>query len=194
MAPAIPCLVILSIYGVKNVFWIIDRHTTGSARNTLAGLVVAAVLIFFSFNVVYFLEQFRIVTPLQYVSGKISRDQYIEKFRPEYAAIQHANVFLSPNAKILSLFIGKRGYYSTREMSFDINLFTSAIRNSSSPEELHSYLIDSGLTHLLIRFDMFDNWCNHNLDQKEKQMVTELLSIRDSLLFEKNGHGLYKVL
>ena len=194
IAPAIPCLVILSIYGIKNIFVFIDRYAAGSARHVITGLSIATVLILFSFNVFYILKQFRIVTPVQYICGKISRDQYIEKFRPEYAAIQHANIFLSPDAKILSLFIGRRGYYSDREMSFDINLFKTAIRNSASPAENHSNLIDMGFTHLLIRFDMFDSWCHHNLDQKEKQMVTELLSIKDSLLFEKNGHGLYKLL
>ena len=68
-----------------------------------------------------------------------------------------------------------------------------SIRNSASPEEIHSNLIDMGFTHLLIRFDMFDNWCNHNLDQKEIQMVIRLLSDRNSLLYTKNGHGLYKL-
>jgi len=194
MAPAIPCLVILSIYGIKNVFGFIDRHAAGSIKNLIRGLFMVAVLVFFSLNAIYILEQFRIVTPFQYASGKLSRDQYIEKFRPEYACIHHANTFLSPDARILSLFIGKRGYYSDREMSFDINLFKTAIRNSASPKEMHSNLIDMGFSHLLIRFDMFDNWCNHNLDQKEKQMVIELLSFRNSLLIEKNGHGLYKLL
>lgn len=193
IAPAIPCLVILSIYGVKNIFLIIDRHVTGKARNVITGLSVAAVLIFFSLNAVYISDQFRTVMPFQYVSGKISKDQYIEKFRPEYAVIQHANVFLPPDARILSLFIGGREYYSDRKMSFDIDLFQSSIRNSVSPEKIRSNLIDSGFSHLLIRFDMFDNWCNHNLDQKEIQMVTRLLSDRNLLLYAKNGHGLYKL-
>lgn len=194
MSPAIPCLVILSIYGMKNIFFIIDRYAVGSTRNVVKGLLVATVLFFFSFNAAYILEQFRIIMPFQYLSGNLSRDQYIEKFRPEYAAIQHANLLLSPNDKLLALFIGKRGYYSEREMSFDIDMFKSSIRKSASPEALHLNLIDMGFTHLLIRFDMFENWCNRNLDQKEKQMVIGLLSIKNSLLFEKNGHGLYKLL
>jgi len=193
IAPAIPFLVILSIYGIKNIFLIIDRYATGKARNVIKGLSVAAVLIFFSFNACYISEQFRIVTPFQYISGKISKDQYIEKRRPEYAVIHHANVFLPPDARILSLFIGGREYYSNKEMAFDINLFKSSIRNSASPEEMNSNLIDIGFSHLLIRFDMFDDWCNHNLDQMEIQMVTRLLSDRNSLLYTKNGHGLYKL-
>jgi hypothetical protein len=194
IGPAIPGLVILSIFGIKNVFGLIDRYAAGSIGNVIRGLSLITVLVFFSFNAIYILEQFRIVTPFQYASGKLSRDQYIEKFRPEYASIHHANTFLSPDARILSLFIGKRGYYSDRAMSFDINILKTAIRNAASPAEIHSNLIDIGFTHLLIRFDMFDNWCNHNLDQKEKQMVIDLMSFRDSLLIEKNGHGLYKLL
>ena len=145
IAPAIPCLVILSIYGMKNILLTIDRYITGNARKIITGLSILAILILFSYNAVYILEQFRIVMPFQYISGKISRDQYIEKFRPEYAAIHHANSVLPSDAKILSLFIGGRVYYSDRNMVSDIHLFQAIIHGSASTEEAHSTLIDQVL-------------------------------------------------
>ena len=195
VAPAIPCLAILSMFGVKNIFLIISERFAGNTRRVIMGLSLIAVLLPFSFNAVYIIEQFRVVAPFEYLSGNVSRNQYIERFRPEYAAIQHANNFLPSDAKILSLFIGGRGYYSEREMifDFDLGLFQTLIHTSDVPEKMRATLTDRGFTHLLIRFDMFENWCHNNLNQKEKQMVIDFLSIGESLLFAKNGHGIYKL-
>jgi hypothetical protein len=195
IVPAVPCLVILSVVGLKKIFGLIQERFTGKARQVVTGLSLIIVMLPFYLNANYIVQQFRTVAPFEYLGGYISRDQYIEKFRPEYAAINHANVFLPPDAKILSLFIGGRGYYSEREMIFDFNmaLFQPLIHTSDLPEKVRSTLTELGFTHLLIRFDMFDNWCHNNLDQKEKQMVIDFLSTEGSLLFAKNGHGLYKL-
>ena len=152
------------------------------------------VLLLFSGNTIYTIEQFRSVAPIQYLRGHVSRDQYIEKFRPEYAAIRHANDALPSDAVILSLFIGRRGYYSEREMFFDIDPFHTVIEKSNSAEELRAKLADRGLTHLLIRFDMFDNWLHNNLDGNKKQIVIDFISDKTIFLFAKNGHGLYQLL
>ena len=50
IAPAIPCLVILSIYGMKNIFLIIDRHIAERAGNVITGLSVATVSDLFQFK------------------------------------------------------------------------------------------------------------------------------------------------
>ncbi len=193
IAPAIPCLVILSMFGLKNIFLYADKLFDGNARRVASGISVMIVLLILGSNMTYIIKQFQIVAPFQYLSGNISRNHYIEKFRPEYSAIWHANDFLPAEAKILSLFIGNRGYYSDKEMLFDIDLFHSTVQKSDSPEELHAHLAKLGLTHLLIRLDMFDNWTHNNLNKKKKQLVINFLDLKTSLLFSKNGHNLYRL-
>ena len=193
IAPVIPFLVILSMSGLKNVLLFVGKLLAGKASRIARGISLMTVLLMLGSNVTYISKQFQIIAPFQYLSGSISRNHYIEKFRPEYAAMRHANNFLSPEAKILSLFIGNRGYYSDREMLFDINLFHSAVQKSDSAEELHTHLVNLGITHLLIRLDMFDNWSHSNLNKMEKQLVTNFLGLKTSLLFAKNGHVLYRL-
>ncbi|RLC05218.1 MAG: hypothetical protein DRH90_06515 [Deltaproteobacteria bacterium] len=193
IAPVIPCLVILSMFGLKNIFLFVCKLFDGKPKYIAGGISLMTVLLMLSGNMTYIIEQFQIVTPFQYLSGNISRDDYIEKFRPEYAAIRHINGFLPSEAKILSLFIGDRGYYSDREMLFDINLFHSTVQKSDSAEELHTHLVNLGLTHLLIRLDMFDNWSHNNLNKMEKQLVINFLDLKTSRLFAENGHDLYQL-
>ena len=193
IAPVIPCLVILSMFGLKNIFLHLGKLFEGKARRVAAGISVVTVLLILGGNMTYMIKQFQIVAPFQYLRGNISRHDYIEKFRPEYAAIRHANLFLPADAKILSLFIGNRGYYSDREMLFDINLFHAAVQKSDSPEELQAQCVNLGLTHVLIRLDMFNNWIHNNLNKMKKQLVINFLNSRTSLLFSKNGHNLYRL-
>ena len=194
IAPVIPCLVILSMFGLKNIFLLVGKLSEGKSKR-VAGIVslMAAVTLIFGGNMTYIIKQFQIVSPFQYLNGDISRNHYIEKFRPEYAAIRYANDFLPSDAKILALFIGDRGYYSDREMRFDIHLFHSTVQKSDSAEDLQMHLVNLGLTHLLIRLDMFDNWSHNNLNKMEKQLVINFLNLKTFRLFEKNGHTLYQL-
>ncbi len=171
IAPAIPCLVVLSMFGLNNIFSFIGNRFAGDLRRIFMGITLAVVALLFSLNAAYVTEQFQILTPIQYQNGTIKRDQYIEKYRPEYAAIQYANDMLPPTTKILALFIGSRGYYSDREMHFDLDLFHSVVQQSDSIEDMRTKFVEFGFSHILIRFDMLDNWCNNRLDQIKKQMV-----------------------
>lgn len=70
--------------------------------------------------------------PLDYLTGKMTRDEYIQSFRPAYAAFQYANAHLSSDAKIFGLFMGGRGYYSDRYISFQDVLLYKAVRDAAS--------------------------------------------------------------
>ena len=141
---------------------------------------------------IYIAQQFKIVTPFQFLGGHVSRDAYIERYRPEYAAIRHANASLPSDARILSLFIGRRGYYSDREMVFDIDGFHAFIQQSTSVEELSVKLSGWGVTHLLMRFDMFEQWVITNLDNDQRRLVSDFFNRELTFIFGKNGHGLYQ--
>ncbi|MCP4693575.1 MAG: glycosyltransferase family 39 protein, partial [Desulfobacterales bacterium] len=88
VGPIIPPLVILSIMGLAELSAMIrDRFSPCVARGAVAGVIIAFSFLF-SFNVVYLFEQFRIVDPAGCISGRVTRDEYIEKRRPEYAALR----------------------------------------------------------------------------------------------------------
>ena len=193
VAPVIPILVILSMFGLNNISGLLgERFSRNNVR--IAGVIVlVSVSLMFSTNIRYVIDQFKVVTPVAYVSGRISRDNYIERFRPEYAAIKYSNDHLKGDINILSLFIGGRGYYIDNETHFDIEPLRSAVMQSGTQGEIGLNLRRLGFTHVLLRRDMFNNWCHNNLSKEQIGLVADFFKEKGRLLFSKDGHDLYRL-
>ena len=193
IAPVIPPLVMLSSLGLHNIFSLL------SARfSVLSGGILSFCFFFFfaviiSINGIYVFQQFRLVNPVGYLRGDIGRDEYIEKYRPEYAAIKYANNNLSKDAKILCFFLGNRRYYSDREMLFDVTILKNSLKRSDKPEIIVSDMKKKGITHLIIWYDMFNKWANNNFNEDERVLLDRFFKENTALLFSKGGHGLYEL-
>jgi hypothetical protein len=192
IGPAIPPLVILSILGLQNIAGVVQARLKGFSNKIYLCIISVVVLFFLSLNFHYILDQYRWVQPSKYLKGELDRDQYIEKFRPEYAVIKFANHHLPPDARILSVFLGNRSYYSDREMRFDYDqFFRPTFKQEHSDQKILARFKNNGITHLLIRFDAFNSWVGNNFDDSEKQRIVHFFDHYTILLFSKNGHGLY---
>jgi hypothetical protein len=193
IGPIIPSLVILSVFGLHEIITVINKKYSGNTRAILEGCVFAFVAFLVSLNAVYIIKQFNIIDPMSYISGRVGRDEYIEKYRPEYAAINYANHNISDNAKIMCMFLGNRSYYIDREVVFHYNLVSKAIIKKDSPEIIFINLKKRKITHLLIRYDLFSKWVEDNYNEREKEVINKYFRKHTSLLFSKNGHGLYQL-
>ena len=192
IGPAIPPLVILSILGIQNIAGMIKARFNGSSNRVYLGIISVLALFFLVLNFHYILGQYRWVQPFKYLSGEWSRDQYIENFRPEYAAIKFANHHLPPGAKILGVFLGNRSYYSDREMRFDYDHFIRhTFKQEHSDEKILARFKNNGINYFLIRFDAFNSWVANNFDNGEKQRIIHFFDNYTILLFSKNGYGLF---
>ncbi|MFO7665587.1 MAG: glycosyltransferase family 39 protein [Desulfobacterales bacterium] len=190
IAPVIPPLVMLSVMGLHNIFSLLKTRFPVSSDRMLLFCFFLFFAVIISFNAVYVFQQFRLVTPVEYLRGDIGRDEYIEKYRPEYAAIKYANGNLPADAKILCLFLGNRSYYSDREMLFDYSILIHSIKNGNM---ISSDLRKKGITHLLMWYDMFNKWANNNFNTDEKDSLSRFFKENTTLLFSKGGHGLYEL-
>lgn len=195
IAPIIPPLVILSVMGLYKIYRF-GKKEYGEVGGKIRGGIVLMLVGFMLFlNIRYIAEQFRYIAPLSYISGRVGRDEYIEKYRPEYAAMQYANRNLSDRTKIFGIFLGSRGYYSDREIIFfNIKSFQKTIGNAVSAEMLLNDLKEKGITHLMIGFDLFNGWVNSNIDERGKMVLRKFINNHLHLLFSKGGYGLYKCL
>ena len=191
IGPVIPALVVLSMLGLNDLTTIVRKHFASNSKTIWLAAVNLVVLSFFCLNIFYLFQQYRIVNPLSFIEGRVERDAYIERYRPEYAAIQFANKHLPDDAKILGIFLGRRGYYCDRDMIFDFELFKKSVQQSVSPEDLTAILKKSGITHLLVRFDLFNQWAESQFNPREKAIIRGFFNNQASRLFSKAGHGLF---
>ena len=184
---------LLSVIGLYQTDTWIRHKWTGTRRRVGFGLVAVAVTGLLALNAHYLVKQFRYVDPISYLSGQIGRDNYIKKYRKEYAAIQFINHQLPPNTRLLALYLGKRIYYSDREMVSNDALFKKLIAAASSADALAETLRSRDFTHLLIRFDYFRYFIFDYLSEEKRNVFRDFLETRTHQLFSEGVYYVFEI-
>jgi hypothetical protein len=130
---------------------------------------------------------------MSYLSGRLDRETYIERYRPEYPTIKYLNKNLASSSKILALFLGNRLYYSDREIIFGDSLFRNTVNRANISKSILKELRQQKITHLLIRYDIFNTWSNRQLDEETKEILHSFFKNYTHRLFSKAGYGLYQL-
>jgi len=181
IAPTIPPLVILAVHGLNNLTALAADRWARAPGWFVPGCTVLLATLMLSVNTAYIIKQFDYVDPFSYMGGKISRNEYIARYRPEYRAFQYANRNLPDDVKVLALFLGNRSYYSDRELFFGDNLFKKIVKKSNSSDMIGAEIQRLGITHLLIV----------QFNEKEKKRLGTFLDRNLNRLFSQSGYGLF---
>lgn len=189
ISPIIPPLVILSVFGLKNIFEVVRALHTNTAKRLGLGLLFLMLTFSFTLNAYYVISQFRYVDPLNYLNGTLSRDDYISKYRHEYPAMQYVNKHLPSDAVILFIFLGKRGYYCDRKYVLGEGKLGQLVEKSNDPKEVFSELNGIGITNLLINYDIFQKWVKNNLTKEKQGVLKQFFEKYVKLLYYKDGFG-----
>ena len=188
ISPIIPPLIILSVFGMHNISKSI--HSIGSrGKKLIAGACMGgAVFACLAYNSAYLADQFRYVQPLDYLSGNVSRHEYIAKYRFEYPAIRYINEHLSSDAKILFFFMGKRGYYCDREyVPESQSLLSRFIQEGMTPEDIYRAYITMQATHMLVQKDFFIKWANEVFNADQIYILQNFMQGYLDMEFSANG-------
>lgn len=190
VAAIIPPLVVLATYCLFAVRkMLVERNKSALAGNAFVAVVL---ITYFVPNALYAKRLYEKIEPLSYLSGELTRDQYIQKYRPEYAAIRLANTLVADDARVFGLYLGDRRYYFSVSATLDNELFIALARNAQSGDEIALRLAQARFTHMLIRTDIFNLW----LGQADAATQTKVGAfVRDylSVLEMQEGYGLYEI-
>ena len=192
-APIFPPLAVLSMYGlchIRESFLGINIQLSDFVRKII---YFAIIFVMLCLNAKYMIERFNYVQPMAYLTGKLSRDEYIQRFRPEYASMQYANRNLTKKDRILGVYMGKRGYYSDIDIVFSLDLLKNLANKAKSPEDIAKGLKKRSITHLLVNYELFNFWVKkYNLH--EKQMLKDFFKKLTVTEFSKDKNGLLRVM
>ncbi len=197
IVPSLPALVILATYGLHNLAQQFQRahNYIKHQRSIIMGCILVSI---FLINVIYIATQYKLIAPLSYLTGKVSRDEYIAKFRTEYPIQQYTNEHLTDGDKILAIYVGNRGYYFDFPVIFDPNgnrsLLGDLIFSSNSPSELTQKLLDKGFSHLFIRFELFTEVANKNLPLEKINLFNTFLTQNTKRLTANKEYGLFQLI
>ena len=193
LLPVVPGFIVLAVMGIYNCRAFIGALRAPGARYagylTLAAVVVAM----FGLNADYIVKRYHHLEPWDYLRGRITRDAYIAKRRPEYPLVQYANTRLAPDASILALFLGQRRYYFDRDVVFSEGWIAHAVTHSQTPEDIGPHLKSRGITHLMVRKDLFRRWIGFALSPREIDRLELFWETQTIKLKELNGFALFKI-
>jgi hypothetical protein len=183
----VPPLVALLTYGVFNLYLRI-KHPA---------YVVAVLLCFAAWHGSYLWRYFAAAEPLPYLTGRESREEYLLRMLPEYAAFRYIGRETPASAKIYLLFIGRRAYYCERDYFHDSGdlpgYLLGAVRGAKEPETIEKTLRQLKVTHLMAREDLLAAFLSHNLTPDQAKIWNEFALTRLKPVFRERGYAVYQL-
>lgn len=193
ISPIIPPLVILSVLGFKRLQERISEKIVINYRQFYKFLVTFFTFLFLFSNFIYLIEQFNYVKPFGFIRGKVSRDDYITTFRPEYPVIQYVNKNLPQESKILGVFLGNRRYYSDRDMVFNDKLLMKSVISKKYSGKILNEIKRRSITHMIIWEPFFIQWVRTNYTKKELIDLQTFFNQHTKILYTHGGYTLYQL-
>lgn len=185
--PIVPPLVVLAVYGVHNIYLRIRRPW----------ILFAALLVLLLPNGVYLWRHFERVSALDFLRGKESREAYLARVVPDYAVFKYVNEHLPAKAKIYLLFMGRRAYYCRRDCFHDPGdnpwILVRMVRQAESGGKLNAKLRDRGITHLLIRDELFARFMVNNLSPEQLSVWNSFAREHLRGLFNVQGYSVFGI-
>jgi len=194
VGPILVPLAILSVYGMRQAVRLLEGRcrTRSVRRRTALPLVLVALTL--APNFFYLARQFEIVRPLDYLTGRVGREEYIARHRKDYPAFQFINTALPQEVKILGLYMGNRLYYADRPLVFGNRFFKQAISRAGSPEGLAGLLQERGFSHILLRGDILGLVAAETMTPRDLAVFQGFIQGHTRTLFSRDGFFVMEIL
>jgi hypothetical protein len=202
--PVLPFLAILAVMGLKDL---VDKLGEGTIKSPLISrkkmksiakfIIFPTIVIFLIFNLLYLKERTNIIKPFPYISGQETRDAFLKRHLLHYDAVKYINNNLPNDAKVFTMFLGRRGYYLDRayenESSFGMSTIRHMVNSSTDEEKFKDFLRSMDVTHILMRTDLVYNYLKDNFSTEEINRFMNLVKKYWKLLYEYNGHSVWDI-
>jgi hypothetical protein len=200
--PTIPFFPILAVMGIKDLADKLQEKTlyfsSRSAKNitSMVRIVIfTSVAVFLMFNLLYLKNRISIIKPFAYVLGQETEEAFLKRHLLHYDGVRYINANLPVDARIFTMFLGRRGYYLERayrnEPSFGMNTINQMVNSSTHPEKFVEYIRSMDVTHILMRTELFDNYLKNNFSEKKIKRFMGLVKKHWKLLYEYNGYAVW---
>jgi hypothetical protein len=201
--PVLPFLAIITVMGIKDLLDKLEERRLYSNRRVGKHIgsitkifIFSSVAILLMLNLYYLKKRTEIINPIPYVLGEETREAFLKRHLLHYPAVKFINEKLPEDAKILTMFLGRRGYYLNRvyknESSFGMNTIREMLKNAEYEENFERYVRSMNVTHILMRSDLFEKFLHDNFPKEEIERFLKLFYKNWVKLYESNGHAVWK--
>jgi hypothetical protein len=195
--PIVPILSILTVMGLINILnWTMSLSIR--LRNFLVVVLLSIFIVIMSKNIFYIKNYYQNISPMSYILGKESKDEFISRNDHSYPVMKYINKFTPENAKIRLILLAGRGYYLERTYEDDPTIGMAVIRGlvaaSNDDKTFQNYIYFLGCTHLLIRIDLFHQFLQNNYSPDTGKLLIQRMSKTMDIIYNKDGYAVYRVI
>ncbi|MBF0452772.1 MAG: glycosyltransferase family 39 protein [Candidatus Magnetomorum sp.] len=195
LLPIFPLMCILSVFGLHACIQTLTAKKYVSQIMQWAIPIIMTGLFFLNIQYVY--HHFQKIDPMPYIYGQENRVQYLKKHLSYYEAFEYINLNLPKDSRILTFFLGRRGYYLDRtyvhEPLFGLNVLQCMVKNCYSKESFNHYLDQIDITHLLVRTDIAERHLSERYSPEERQLLNKRIQSRFKLIYFVKGYALWQI-
>ena len=195
--PVIPLLSILTVMGLVNI-WNWAMNISIPFRNVLTAVLITIFIVIMSKNIFYIKNYYQNINPMNYLSGKESRDEFITRHISSYPAIKYINTNTPDNARIRLVFLAGRGYYLDRIYSeggsYGIGDVSGLAANSYEDRSFQAYLHSFDCTHLLVRTDLYFKYLQDNYTKETTNRLFQQMNKATEMIYNANGYAVYRLI
>lgn len=204
LLPVTPFLAIIAVMGINDVMDKLNKETFLSsmnfgknAKSIAKVLLFAVVAILLILNLLYLKSRIDTIKPFPYVIGKESKQAFLKRHLLHYNVVEYINNNLPMNARIFTMFLGRRGYYLDRayknEASFGMSTIRNMISYSSNEEKFLEYIRSMNVTHILMRTNLVNNFLTNNFSIQDIKHFMNLAKKYWKPIYESNGYILWAI-
>jgi hypothetical protein len=195
--PVVPILSILAVIGLMNIFnWTMKFSI--NLRIYLAGILIFSFIVLMTQNIFYIKNYYRSISPMSYVLGRESRDEFITRHNSGYAAIKYINTHTPEDAKVRLILFAGRGYYLERRYEegpyFGMADISGLIANAKNDESFQAYIHSLGCTHFLVRTNLFEKFLQDNYSPDVRKLLVQRMSKATNVLYNQGGCTVYEII
>ena len=195
--PVIPLLSILTVMGLVNI-WNWAMNISIPFRNVLTAVLLTIFIVIMSKNIFYIKNYYHNISPMSYILGIESKDEFITRHISSYPAIKYINTNTPDNARIRLVFLAGRGYYLDRiyseGASYGIGDVSGLAANSQEDRSFQAYLHSLGCTHMLVRTDLYLKYLHDNYPLETVNQFLQRMSKATEMIYNAKGYTVYRLI
>jgi len=202
--PVLPFLAIMAVMGIKGILDKLEKKILlssleygGKIKSIVRGFVIASVAALLIVNFLYLKNRMEIINPFPYLLGKESKEAFLKHHLLHYDAVEYINHNLPIDAKIFTMFLGRRGYYLNRsyknEASFGMKTIRQMVVSSADENTFDNFVQSMNVTHILMRSDLFYKFLHDNFSKAQINRLSELINKRWTKLYDHNRYAVWDI-
>jgi len=202
--PVLPFLAIMAVMGIKGILDKLEKKILlssleygGKIKSIVRGFVIASVAALLIVNFLYLKYRIETINPFPYLLGKESKEAFLKHHLLHYDAVEYINHNLPIDAKIFTMFLGRRGYYLNRsyknEASFGMKTIRQMVVSSADENTFDNFVQSMNVTHILMRSDLFYKFLHDNFSKAQINRLSELINKRWTKLYDHNRYAVWDI-